>query len=211
MIRVILADDHPLILHGIEQLFQLQDDFDVVAQCVDGREALEAVKRLLPDVLIADIRMPELDGLGLLREIGREQLSTRVILLTAMIEDDQAMEGIRLGVAGVVLKQMAPQLLVQAVRKVHAGGQWLENVSYARAIQKMVAGEGSGPPPHEALTDREREIMTLAVQGARNKEIGEKLGISEGTVKAHLHSVYEKLGVTSRVDLTNYARDHGIG
>ena len=120
-IRVALADDHPIILDGLELLFRMERDIQVVARCVNGEEALQAVRRHRPDILILDIRMPGKDGLTVLREMKEENLSTQVVLLTVGLDEEEALEALRLGVRGVVLKEMAPQMLVQCVRKVHAG------------------------------------------------------------------------------------------
>ena len=121
-IRLVLADDHPLVLDGLESLFRLEEDIQAVARCRDGEETLGAVREHRPDILILDIRMPKLDGLDLIRAMRRERLPTRVVILTAALDEEEVLEAIRLGVKGVVLKEMAPRLLVQCVRKVHAGG-----------------------------------------------------------------------------------------
>ena len=120
-ITLVLADDHPLILDGIENLFQLEKDFKLVARCVDGEEALRAVRVHRPDVLVLDIRMPVRDGLSVLREMKKEKLPTRAVLLTAALDEDELAEAVRLGVRGLVLKELAPKLLVQCIRQVHAG------------------------------------------------------------------------------------------
>jgi two-component system nitrate/nitrite response regulator NarL len=121
-IRLVLADDHPLILDGLENLFHLEKDFQVVARCTDGLETLQAVRRHRPDVLILDIRMPGKDGLEIVRELRKEKLPARVVLLTAALEEEEFLEAVRLGVQGLVLKEMAPKLLVQCIRRVHAIG-----------------------------------------------------------------------------------------
>ncbi len=125
-IHLVLADDHPIILDGLEILFRMEKDIQVVARCVNGEEVLQAVRQHRPDILILDIRMPGKDGLAVLREMKDEDLPTRVVLLTVALDEEETLEALRLGVRGVVLKEMAPQMLVQCVRKVHAGEQWLE-------------------------------------------------------------------------------------
>jgi DNA-binding NarL/FixJ family response regulator len=130
-IRLVLADDHPIVLDGLENLFRLESDLRVVARCVNGEECLEAVRRFQPDVLLLDIRMPGKDGLAVLRELRREQQPTQVVLLAAVLEEDEVLEALRLGVRGMVLKELAPQMVVQCVRKVHAG-EWLERGLAAR-------------------------------------------------------------------------------
>ena len=209
-IGLVLADDHPIVLDGLEQLFRLEQDFKVLARCRDGEETLQAVRKYRPDVLILDIRMPGKSGLAVLREMKRERLATRVVLLTAAIDEHEALEAIRLRVSGVVLKEMAPQLLVKCVRKVHAGGQWFEKRSFARVLETLLQREAGARQIAGVLTPREMEIVRLVASGLHNKEIAGKLLISEGTVKIHLHHIYEKLHVDGRLELTLYAQDKGL-
>jgi DNA-binding NarL/FixJ family response regulator len=205
-IRLVLADDHPIVLDGLEQLFRLSPDFAVVGRCRDGEEALRALRLYRPDILVLDIRMPRCDGLQLLRRLQKEDVPTRVVLLTADLEEAQLLEALHLGVGGIVLKEVAPRLLVDAVREVHAGGRWLDKGSANRALETLLrqGSEGSkGAPP---LTPRELEIVRMVARGLRNRTIAEQLLISEGTVKVHLHNIYEKLAVSGRGELSFYAR-----
>jgi DNA-binding NarL/FixJ family response regulator len=203
-------DDHPLLLDGLEQLFARQGDFSVLARAGDGVEALDAVRRLRPEVLILDLKMPRLDGLAVLRAVQSERLPTRVVVLTAALEDSAVMEMVGLGVGGVVLKELAPRVLVEAVREVHAGGRWLEGRAVGRALEQMVRREAGQRQAAAQLTPREIEIVRQVASGLRNKEIAKRLGISESTVKIHLHNIYEKLGVDGRVELTLYAQARGL-
>lgn len=209
-IRIAIADDHPIVLAGLEQLFKLEEDFEIVARCANGEEALEAVRTHLPDILILDLRMPDRSGLGVLRQMKDRQHPTRVVVLTAALDEDEVIEAIRLGARGVVLKEMAPRLLIQCVRKVFEGGQWLEKESVGRALEKIIRRGAVSPSAAGSLTPRELEVVRLVAEGLRNKEIGERLMISEGTVKIHLHSIYEKLQIGGRVELSVYARDRGL-
>ena len=209
-IGLVLADDHPIVLDGLEHLFRLEQDFKVLARCRDSEETLQAVRKHRPDVLILDIRMPGMGGLEVLRQVKKERLPTRVVLLTAALDDDDALEAIRLRVSGVVLKEMAPRLLVQCIRKVHAGGQWLEKRSFGRVMETMLRRESGARQMAEVLTPREIEIVRLVASGLRNKVIAGKLHISEGTIKVHLHHIYEKLQVDGRLELTLYAKDNGL-
>ena len=209
-IDLVLADDHPIVLDGLEALFQQETDFRVVARCLTGEATLQAVRKHRPHILILDIKMPGMDGLAVLRKLGEEKLSTKVVLLTAEADEDQVMEALRLGVAGVVLKEMAPRLLVQCLRKVQAGEQWLEKRSVGRAIEKMLRREAGARELAKVLTAREIEIVRLVAKSLRNKEIAEKLCITEGTVKIHLHHIYEKVHVSTRLELTLYAQDKGL-
>jgi DNA-binding NarL/FixJ family response regulator len=208
-IRLILADDHPFILDALEGLFRTEKDIQVLDCCRDGHEALDAVRRHRPDILVLDIRMPGKDGLAVIRELQKEGISTRVVLLTAAIDDEEVLEAVRLGVHGVVLKEMAPPLLVQCIRKVHAGEHWLERGILQRAMGKMMRHEVAVKEMNQALSPREIEIVRLICKGLRNKEIGKKLFISEGTVKIHLHSIYKKLEVDGRMDLILVCQNKG--
>ena len=208
-IRIVLADDHPVVRRGLSQFFADVDDFDVVAECGDGQAALDAVRQHAPDVLIVDLRMPVIGGLEVLRRLRKEAGSPAVILLAGNISDDEVVEGMRLGAKGVVLKEMAPSLLVRCIRKVAAGGVWLEKEAIGRALEKLLQNEEVGRF-RVALTPREIEIVRMVAQGIGNREVGERLFISEGTVKTHLHTIYEKLGLKGRVQLVAYVRENGL-
>jgi DNA-binding NarL/FixJ family response regulator len=209
-IRVAIADDHRMVLEALEQVLRLEPDVDVVATCIDGVEAVEAVRRHHPDVLILDIRMPRLDGLGVLRELGGSEPQTRVVLLTAGLDEREVLEAIRLGVRGVVLKEMASRQLVQCLRKVHAGEQWLEKRSVSAALDAMLRREQGMKDVGSQLTGRELAIVQMLGRGLRNREIGDELHIGEGTVKTHLHNIYRKLGVDGRLALVKVAREKGL-
>ena len=209
-IRVVLADDHPFFLDGLVQFLDREPDIEVVARCVDGEEALRAVLELRPDVLLLDLRMPGLDGVAVLRELARGRSPTRVVLLTAAVHEDDLMEALRLGVRGVVLKEMAPRLLVQCLRKVHAGERWVEIKSTAQALDKLLQREEATRTVAGVLTQREIEIARLVAGGLQNKEIAARLAITEGTVKVHVHSIYLKLKLSTRVGLMRWAEEHGL-
>jgi len=208
--RLIIADDHPIVLDGLVQLFAAEKDFDVVVRCSTGDEALAALRRVRPDVAILDIRMPGVSGLELLRQVYNEGLPTRVVLLTAEISDDAVVEAVRLGVAGIVLKEMAPRILVQSVRAVASGEKCLDDGAMRRALDKMLRKEAGLADAVRILTPRELEVVRMVATGMRNKQIAERLNITEGTVKIHLHSIYQKLGVTGRVELSIYAREKSL-
>ncbi|MGE0681274.1 MAG: response regulator [Candidatus Binatia bacterium] len=209
-IRLILADDHPLILDALENLFHLEADCEVVARCRDGEEALTEIRRYQPDVVILDIRMPRIDGLAVLRELKQEGFPTRVVLLTAAANESDVLEAVRLGVDGVVLKDMASQALLQCVRQVNAGGQWIEPRFLHRALDKALRRETGERELRAVLTPRELDIVRMVVCGLRNKEVAKRLYISEGTVKIHLHNIYDKLQVSSRLELLRYVQDKGL-
>jgi DNA-binding NarL/FixJ family response regulator len=207
-IRVLLADDHPIVLDGLEQLFRLEDDFQVIGRCVRGEEVAPEVARLQPDILVLDMRMPGHGGLAVLRDLRGQPHKPRIVVLAATLTEEEMLEAIRLGARGIVLKEMAPRLLVECVRKVYGGGQWLEK-TVAGATLERLAREG---PQREGiiLTPRETEIARSIGAGKSNKEIADALFISEGTVKTHLHRIYEKLHLHGRLELGLYARDKGL-
>jgi len=209
-ISLVLADDHPIVLDGLRQLFLGEGNFTVLASCADGEQALAAVRAHRPDVLVLDVRLPRKDGLEVLRELAREHLATRVVLLTAMLDESQLLEAVRFGVSGVILKEMSPHLLVKCVQKVHGGGQWLELNAVFRALNNAMKREAGTREVAAALTPRELQVVGMIVKGARNKEIAERLFITEGTVKIHLHNIYEKLTVAGRVELILYAQKRGL-
>lgn len=208
-IRVVVVDDHPIVLEGLERLFRREGDIEIAARCVNAREALDAVRTHRPDVVVLDLRLPGGNGLDVLDAIRREGLPTRAVLLAGSINEDELVEALQLGARGIVLKEMAPELLVRCLRTVHAGGRWLENDFLGRALENLLEREGVARPGRMALSPREIEIVRLAATGHHNREIAETLHITEGTVKVHLHNIYEKLGIEGRVELTLYARDHG--
>lgn len=209
-IRLVLADDHPLVLEALAMLFQSQQGFEVLAVCRTGTEALQAIRLHRPDVAVLDLQMPDTSGLDVLREILAEHLPTRTVLLTATIEDAEMLQALRLGVGGVVLKDMPSSSVVQCVKKVHAGDPWLENRSASRVIEKLMRSESGSREAAALLTDRELEIVRLLGQGLRNKEIGSRLSISSNTVKVHLSHIYAKLDLDGRVAVMRYAEDKGL-
>jgi DNA-binding NarL/FixJ family response regulator len=209
-LRIIVADDHPFILDGLEQLFRNEGDIEIVARCTNGREALAAVETYAPDVLVLDVRMPQLDGIELLRELHQRAHPVKVVLLTASLDDGRLLEAFRLGARGLVLKESAPRLLVQSVRQVAAGEQSWNGKAIAGALRLMLQREQAAASLASALTPREVEVTRMVAEGLRNKEIAARLEISEGTVKFHLHGIYEKLQIDGRYALMSYARDHGL-
>jgi two-component system nitrate/nitrite response regulator NarL len=208
-IRLALVDDHPIVLDGLERLFALESDFEIVARCREGEAATRELLATRPDLVILDLRLPGRDGLAVLASLREARLSTRVLLLTAAIDGSEVVEALRLGASGLVLKEIAPEVVVQAARRIHAGGQWFEPGVMARAMEE-VARRGAGAEASVGMTPREREIVARVARGLRNRAIAEELGISEGTVKLHLHHVYEKLNLSGRMDLLLWVQKRGL-
>ena len=209
-VRIVIADDHPVVRRGLAQFIADSDGLEIVAECADGASALDAVAQHAPDVLILDLRMPVMNGLEVLRHLQQLPSSPAAVILAGNMSDDEVVEAMRSGAKGVVLKEMAPSLLVACIRKVAAGGTWLEKEAIGRTLEKLLRGEQSRQKVRDLLTPREIEIVRMVASGLGNREVGEKLFISEGTVKTHLHSVYEKLGLKGRVQLANYAQENGL-
>ena len=216
-VRIVIADDHPIVRDGLKKLLLLEDDFEVVGEAGDGREVLEKVQSLDPDVLLLDLRMPNLDGLSALQALQQTNKRTRVIVLTASEDKNEFVQAMKLGCSGIVLKQTAPDLIVKSIRKVNAGEIWLDSHTTAAVMRQFStglesSGSGGGARGRERnpLSTREREIVALVAQGYKNKEMAEKMFISEQTVKNHLHNIFDKLGVSDRLELALYAIHKGL-
>lgn len=208
-ISIVLADDHRIILEGLDQLFRRESDFKVVATCTSGEDAVAAVQEHRPDVLVLDYRMPRGDGLWVLKTLRTRSAVTRSVLLTAMMDEDDMIQAIELGVAGVVLKEAASVMLVSCVRRIMKGERVLDPSLMTRALDKMLHRQ-DGERVAEMLSPRETEIVKMVATGLRNKDIADRLDIGSGTVKTHLHAIYEKLGLRGRVELTMYAYERGM-
>jgi DNA-binding NarL/FixJ family response regulator len=216
-IRIVVADDHPIFRDGLCRLLALEEDFEVVAQAQDGRQVLDVLQQHEPDILLLDLKMPGLDGLATLQRLQIAKNKTRVIVLTASDDKNEFVQAMKLGTSGIVLKQTATELLIKSIRKVHAGEIWLDSHTTAAVIRQFVANDEAptmaappqAPPTRERerspLSQREREIVALVAQGFKNKEMAEKMFISEQTVKNHLHNIFDKLGVSDRLELALYA------
>lgn len=206
-----VADDHAIFREGLRKLLEGADDVQIVGEAANGVECAKLLAKHKPDILLLDLRMPEKDGLGVLEEINFDSTPTRVIILTAAEDDRDVVRAMRLGARGVVLKQSASDLLVKSIRKVNEGEIWLDNRMTAEVIDAFKKSSESGQRREKPLlSDREKEIVQLVAQGFRNREIGEKLFISEQTVKNHLHNIFDKLGVSDRLELALYAIHHRL-
>src|ERR1039457_5137169 len=213
-IRIVVADYHPIFRDGLCKLLALEEEFEVVAQAQDGRQVLDVLQQYEPDILLLDLKMPGLDGLSTLQRLQVVKNKTRVIVLTASDDKNEFVQAMKLGTSGIVLKQTATELLIKSIRKVHAGEIWLDSHTTAAVIRQFVAADDAAPASAQAaprdrerspLSQREREIVALVAQGFKNKEMAEKMFISEQTVKNHLHNIFDKLGVSDRLELALYA------
>ncbi|WP_237251684.1 response regulator [Thioalkalivibrio nitratireducens] len=210
-IGVVVADARPIVLEGLNALISSQPDMRVVARCERGGEALEAIRERRPDIAIVDLALPDQDGLALLRVLREQALPTRCVLFADALNDEQAVEATRLQVEGIVLKDMPTRLLLQCIRKVHDGGRWLETQSMTRVVDRLQRQEAQRSDLLGRLSPRELDVTRHVVAGLNNKDIAEELSLSVGTIKIHLHNIYEKLGIRSRLQLAAYAREKGFG
>lgn len=202
---VVLADDHPLVLQGLRALLDGQEEFRIVAACLSGQQALEAIRVHSPDIAVIDVTMPGVNGLAVLGKVVDERLTTRVVLLTASVSDGQILEAVTAGVHGLVLKESAPEMLVSCLRGVAAGRRWLPQDLIKPALDRELQRREQGRRFVRELTAREIEIIRLIADGLSNKAIAGRLTISEGTVKIHLHHIYQKLGISNRAALAALA------
>lgn len=216
-IRVLIADDHPIVRDGLRRLLSLEDDIDVVGEAADGNQVLELVAQLEPDIILLDLRMPNVDGLAALQNLQGSLARSRVIVLTASEDKNEFVQAMKLGCSGIVLKQTSPDLIVKSIRKVHAGEIWLDSHTTAAVMRQFATTTDmlgpSGPAKgreRSPLSAREREIVAFVAQGYKNKEMAEKMFISEQTVKNHLHNIFDKLGVSDRLELALYAIHKGL-
>lgn len=213
MIRVVLADDQPIVRAGVARILGPEDGFEVVAECADGSQVVDAVRRTRPDVVVMDIRMPEVDGLEATRRVRAEPDAPPVLVLTTFSDDDVLWGAIEAGAGGFVLKDTTAQNLIAATRAVAEGGAWLDPIVAPRVL---TAYRGSvAPAQREArlldeLTERETDVLRLMARGAANSEIARELHVSEGTVKSHVGSIFLKLGVRDRPAAIVFAFDHGV-
>jgi DNA-binding NarL/FixJ family response regulator len=184
-ISLVLADDHPFLLTGLQNFISTEPDFTILATCSNGEETLQAIQQYQPDILILDIRMPGMNGLAVLNELKKAKHPVKVVILTAELGQYELLKAIQLGVRGVLLKEMAPHFLIQCLRKVYEGGTWLENRSIAKSLEKILHYHTEQEQIGKLLTAREIDLVRLVAGGLDNSQIADKLNISENTVKVH--------------------------
>jgi DNA-binding NarL/FixJ family response regulator len=211
LIRVLLADDQALVRAGFRALLDAEDDIDVVAEAVNGAEALTLARQHAPDVVLMDIRMPELDGLEATRRILAANPRARILILTTFGLDEYVFEALSAGASGFVLKDDPPEQLIAAVRTIAAGDALLSPAVTKRVIKQFTRAPRAAPPKElDELTAREQEILRLIAAGLSNAEIGHRLYIEETTVKTHVTHVLQKLGLRDRVQAVVLAYESGL-
>lgn len=214
-IRVMIVDDHPIVREGIRKLLQLEPDIELVAEAGSGRELLEQFEAVRPDVLLLDLKLPDLDGMTVLESLRHRRGNSKILVFTASEDKTEWVQAMKLDCSGIVVKQTSPDLIVKSIRKVHEGEVWLDAHTTAAVVRQFASRDDGAPGgarsrEHPPLSAREREIVALVAKGYRNREMAEKLFISEQTVKNHLHNIFDKLGVSDRLELALYAIHKGI-
>jgi two-component system nitrate/nitrite response regulator NarL len=211
-IRILIADDHSIFRDGVRKLLEAEGGFNVVGEATNGIEALDLVNQLRPDVLLLDISMPRLTGLEVLRRLSKETAPLRTILLTASVEKSEIIEALLLGAHGVVPKQSASRMLFKSIRTVMAGEFWVSRDMVSDLVETLRGPSNSGHAGAKTmgLTRRELEVIAAVVEGQVNKDIAQTFHISEYTVKHHLTRIFDKLGVSNRVELAMFAVNHEL-
>ena len=209
-IRVLLVDDHAVVRERLRNFLALQDGLEIVGEASDGNEAIEQAQRLEPDVILMDLVMPGLDGIGAMRQLRARSPASRVIVLTSFLEDERVLPAIQAGAAGYLLKNVAPAELARAIRAAHAGEAIIDPTAAARLVQAIADDARPRIEEPERLTRRERDVLELIARGRSNKRIALELGISEKTVKTHVGHLLAKLGVTDRTQAALMAVEEGL-
>ena len=213
MIRTALVDDQAIIRAGLARILSPADGFEVVAECADGRQAVNELPRLRPDVVLMDVRMPVLDGIAATAQLRALDDPLDVLVLTTFGEDDVLWGAIEAGAAGFVLKDSSAEDLIAAVRAIAGGGAWFDHAVAPRLLERyrlLVAPAARDATRLDELTDREHDVLRLMARGATNAEIASTLFVAEATVKTHVGSIFGKLGVRDRAAAIVFAYDHGV-
>ena len=212
-IRILIADDHPVFREGLISIFRNEPEFEIVGEASDGRQALQLINDLHPDVLLLDLLMPLLTGLETLRELSNSNTPVRPIVLTAAIAQEQIAQALQLGARGIVLKDTPTEVLFSSIRAVMNGQFWVgqtEVKDLMEALRYYVASADEDSKKQFGLTSRERDVVGAIAVGFTNREIAEKFSISEQTVKHHLRNIFDKTGVSNRLELALFAIKHGL-
>ncbi|MDY7565199.1 two-component system response regulator NarL [Pseudomonas sp. RTC3] len=203
--RILLVDDHPMMRHGIRQMLELEDDFEIVGEAGNGEEALALIEPLQPDLILLDNNMPQMNGIETLRRLRATHYTGKVLLFTVSDAEDDIRDALRLDADGYLLKDMEPELLIQYIRDALNGA-----LVISPGLTRVMAQALRSPPRQTVveLTERERQVLKTIASGFSNKVIGHKLGITEGTVKVHVKNLLHKLGLRSRVEAAVWAMEH---
>jgi DNA-binding NarL/FixJ family response regulator len=212
-IRIVIADDHPIFRDGLRRLLEADAHFEVVGEAGNGDEAVAQVAKLRPDILLLDLAMPQASGLKALQDLSELGFPVRPVLLTAGIDPDETITALQLGARGVILKESATQLLYRCLQAVMAGEYWVGHDRVHDIVQHLRAATSkadSPATPAQMLTRREMQIVSAIIEGASNKDIGRQFNLSEQTIKNHLSHIFDKVGVSNRLELALYAVHHKL-
>jgi two-component system, NarL family, nitrate/nitrite response regulator NarL len=212
-IRIVIADDHPIFRDGLRRLLEADSRFKVVGEAGDGLEAVAQAAKLTPDILLLDLSMPRANGLKALQELSELGIPVRSVLLTAAIDQDETIAALQFGARGVILKESATQLLYRCLQAVMANEYWVGRERVRDIVQHLRAATrraGETATPAQMLTRRELQVVSAVVDGATNKDIGQQFTLSEQTVKNHLSHIFDKVGVSNRLELALYAIHHKL-
>lgn len=221
-IRILLADDHPILREGLRAVLETQPDFEVIAEAANGIEAVRLALTMQPDILLLDLEMPQMDGVETIRRLRQQQPNSRIIVFTAFDNDERIIHAVQAGANGYLLKEAPRDEIFNAIRITLAGGSLLQPVVASKLLRHMghqpITGSAGATynhttqpaPPFEPLTEREIEVLNLLAQGMPNKEIAAQLVISERTAKFHVSSIMGKLGATNRTEAVSLAAQKGL-
>ena len=204
-VSLIIADDHPVVLQGLIALLGGHEGFKLIANCSDGAQCIKVIREFLPELALVDMNMPTLNGLQVLKAVNAERLSTRIVFLAASPNDREIVAAVAGGAFGIMLKESAPDKLINCLQAVGAGHRWLPAELVDGALERTRQARAQFASVDGVLTQREREVMLLVADGLSNKDVGQRLKVSEGTVKVHLHSIYQKVAVNNRTALAKFA------
>jgi len=212
-VRIVIADDHAIFRDGLRRLLEAEPGFTVVGEAANGHEAVQRVAELKPDILLLDLAMPKAGGIDALQELLERRLDVRSVLLTAAIDRAETVKALQLGVRGVVLKDAATQLLYRCLRAVMTGEYWVGHervLDIVERLREVGRPQTAEPAPVTMLTRRELQIVAAIAEGASNKDIGQQFNLSEQTIKNHLSHIFDKVGVSNRLELALYAMHHKL-
>jgi DNA-binding NarL/FixJ family response regulator len=210
-VRIVIADDHLIVREGLSLILSSRQDLKVIGQAADGQEALKAVRTLKPDILLLDVDMPRMNGLEALRKLSEEDSDVKCVVLTASIENKQIVEALQLGARGVIRKETPARVLINCIRSVCNGQYWLGQSAFSDLVKGLQSiGPSNSGDAKFGLTSRELKVVAAVLEGDSNKAVAERLSISEQTVKNHLTNIFNKLGVSSRLELVLFASKHKL-
>jgi NarL family two-component system response regulator LiaR len=208
-IRVLIVDDHTIVRKGIRALLTEIESVEVVGEAADGQEAVAQANRLQPDVILMDLAMPKMDGIEATRQIKTSQPESRILVMTSFATDDKVLPAIKAGALGYLLKESAPEDLVQAIQQIHRGEPSL-HPTVARKLLREITHPSDRPPTPDPLTKREMEVLLLVAQGLSNQDIARELCISDATVRSHVSNIMSKLHLATRIQAALYALREGL-